>query len=120
MRSILKALIAGAVLAPVAASAGSDVLIRQIVPSFATCVAVQDEMMRNLGVEPAALSVEVDTGAMLERVYVSESADLVLICNRVTDLLEVRRVTSDGPREEVSLEAAPLVDEAPAVKAGEL
>lgn len=75
------------------AQAGSDVLIRQTAPSFAACVAVQDAMMRNLGVEPAGLSIEVDTGGMLERKYASAAADLVLTCNRVTDVLEVRRVT---------------------------
>lgn len=75
------------------AQAGSDLLIRQTAPSFDACVAVQDAMMRNLGVEPAGLSVEVDTGGMLKRKYASASADLVLTCNRVTDVLEVRRVT---------------------------
>ena len=78
---------------PAPASADSDILIRQTAPSFDACVAVQDAMMRNLGVEPGGLSVEMDTGGMLKRKYASAAADLVLSCNRVTDVLEVRRVT---------------------------
>lgn len=75
------------------AFAGSDLLVRQRAPSFSACIAVQDQMMRNLGVEPTMLSVETDTGAMLERRYATATADLVLSCNRVTDMLEVRRET---------------------------
>ena len=75
------------------ATAGTDVLIRQLAPSFDACVAVQDEMMRNLGADPAHLLVDMHTGAVLERRYASAAADLVLVCNRVTDVLEVRRVT---------------------------
>ena len=87
------ALLVALALTPAPALAGSDVLIRQTAPSFDACVAVQDAMMRNLGVEPAMLAVEMDTGGMLMRKYASASADLVLSCNRVTDVLEVRRVT---------------------------
>ena len=90
------------------AQAGSDVLIRQITPSFDACVAVQDTMMRNLGVEPALLSVEMDTGAVLMRKYASVAADLVLVCNRVTDVLEVRRVTPGTPQDAM---LRPLVSE---------
>ena len=95
------------------AHAGSDVLIRQTAPSFAACVAVQDAMMRNLGVEPAMLAVEMDTGGMLMRKYASAAADLVLSCNRVTDVLEVRRVTpgtngKDEPRVVATGETATL------------
>ena len=95
MRSVaLGAALIPAALVPAApAFAGSDVLIRQTAPSFAACVAVQDAMMRNLGVEPDALAVEMDTGGMLMRKYASSAADLLLSCNRVTDVLEVRRVT---------------------------
>ena len=83
------ALAAAAIATP--ALAGSDLLVRQRAPSFSACIAVQDQMMRNLGVEPAMLLVETDTGAMLERRYETATADLVLSCNRVTDMLEVRR-----------------------------
>ena len=88
-------LLAGAIVLAAAtpALAGSDLLVRQRAPSFSACVAVQDQMMRNLGVEPHALSVETDTGALLERRYATATADLVLSCNRVTDMLEVRRET---------------------------
>ena len=75
------------------AFAGSDLLVRQRAPSFDVCVDLQDQMMRNLGVEPAMLSIEADTGAMLERRYATATADLVLTCNRVTEMLEVRRET---------------------------
>ena len=91
MTKLLAGAMIAATLSP--ALAGSNLLIRQHAPSFKACVAVQDQMMRNLGVEPAMLSVEIDTGAMLERRYETEAADLVLSCNRVTDLLEVRRET---------------------------
>lgn len=74
------------------ALAGEDVLIRQRAP-FATCVFVQDRMMETLGVEPETLAVEMDTGAVLVRKYSSLEANLVLVCNRVTDVLEVRRQT---------------------------
>lgn len=112
VRNIFKALVVGAVLTPAAAQAGSDVLIRQLAPSFDACVAVQDHMMRSLGVDPVGLAVEMDTGAVLMRRYSSTSADLVLVCNRVTDLLEVRRETNDVlPPEDASLDS-PLVDEA--------
>ena len=120
MRNILKTLVVGAVLAPTTVSAGSDVLIRQLIPSFEACVAVQDKMMRNLGVAPETLSVEMDTGAVLERKYSSGAADLVLTCNRVTDLLEVRRVTSDV-LQDAALDpgSSPLV-EAPITETGAL
>ena len=85
--------IAGA-LAPMPASAGTDILVRQRAP-FEACVAVQDKMMRHLGVEPASLAVEMDTGAVLMRKYSSGDAALVLVCNRVTDVLEVRREAPD-------------------------
>ena len=49
--------------------------------------------MRNLGADPASLHVDMHTGAVLERRYASPEADLVLVCNRVTDVLEVRRIT---------------------------
>ena len=117
MRNILKALVVAGALAPTAAEAGSDVLVRQIIPSFDACVAVQDNMMRNLGVEPAALSVEVDTGAMLERKYASGAADLVLTCNRVTDVLEVRRITPGTLREDAALDTGPTVVPAPLAEA---
>lgn len=92
-------LLAGAMVAATVspALAGSDLLVRQRAPSFKACVAVQDQMMRNLGVEPAMLSVETDTGAMLERRYATNDAELVLSCNRVTDMLEVRRETPAIP-----------------------
>ena len=86
--------LAGATLAGTPAFAGSDILVRQRAP-FEACVAVQDTMMRNLGVDPETLAVEMDTGAVLMRKYSSVQADLVLVCNRVTDVLEVRRVTTD-------------------------
>ena len=75
------------------AQAGTDILVRQLSPSFDACVAVQDQMMRNLGADPADLLIEMHTGAVLERRYPTSKADLVLVCNRVTDTLEVRRVT---------------------------
>ena len=84
--------------APVHACAEDTLLIRQTAPSFDACVTVQDAMMRNLGVEPATLSIEMDTGGMLVRRYHSGAADLVLSCNRVTDVLEVRRETGITPR----------------------
>ena len=75
------------------ALAGTEILVRQMSPSFNTCVAVQDEMMRNLGADPAALVVDMHTGAVLARRYTSAAADLILVCNRVTETIEVRRVT---------------------------
>lgn len=75
-----------------AASAATDVLVRQPAP-FEACVDVQDRMMVKLGVEPETLAVEMDTGAMLMRKYSSIEANLVLVCNRVTEMLEVRRET---------------------------
>ena len=120
VRNILKTLVAGAVLAPVAAEAGSDVLIRQLAPSFDACVAVQDHMMRQLGVDPVGLDVEMDTGAVLMRRYSSNAADLVLVCNRVTDVLEVRRESHDLlPAAEGAALDAPLVD-APTAATGSL
>ena len=75
------------------AIAGTEILVRQLAPSFDACIAVQDAMMRNLGADPEALSIDMHTGAVLTRRYASAAADLVLVCNRVTDTLEVRRVT---------------------------
>ena len=66
--------------------------------------------MRKLGVEPDALSIEMDTGAMLRRTYHSDAADLVLVCNRVTDVLEVLRVTPDAAQD-ARLDASPLVEQ---------
>ena len=74
------------------ANAATDVLVRQPAP-FEACVAVQDRMMVKLGVEPETLAIEMDTGAMLMRKYSSIEANLVLVCNRVTEMLEVRRET---------------------------
>lgn len=95
-RRVRTGLIALGLLASVAApaSAGTDILIRQLAP-FDACVAVQDKMMRNLGVDPDGLDIEMDTGAVLMRKYSSVGADLVLVCNRVTEVLEVRRVSDD-------------------------
>ena len=102
-RAAVRAAALGIALAAAApAYAGSDVLIRQTAPSFDACVAVQDAMMRNLGVEPAMLAIEMDTGGMLMRKYASAAADLVLSCNRVTDVLEVRRVTPGTMDDEAS------------------
>ena len=69
--------------------------------------------MRQLGVDPVGLAVEMDTGAVLMRRYSSNAADLVLVCNRVTDLLEVRREAHDGLSPEGAALESPLVDETP-------
>ena len=89
-RTILAAALVGSV---TPALAGNEILIRQLSPNFDACVAVQDEMMRNLGADPDSLAVDMHTGAVLKRRYASAVADLVLVCNRVTEVLEVRRVT---------------------------
>ena len=90
----LRAVMLGAAmgLSAAPALAGTDVIIRQQVP-FDACVDVQDRMMTGLGVAPETLAIEMDTGAMLMRKYSSLEANLVLVCNRVTDVLEVRRET---------------------------
>ena len=79
-----------------AARAEREVLIRQRAP-FDACMAVLDQMAENLGIDTTELRISIDTGALNERRYVSEEAEaeLVLSCNRVTDVLEVRRETPD-------------------------
>ena len=91
MRSSTAAILAaiGMMLSSGAAHAG-DVLIRQTVP-YRACVQLQNTMMRNLGVDPNDLEERMHTGAILQRAFVGQHAELVLSCNKVTDTLEVVR-----------------------------
>ncbi len=74
------------------AFAETEVILRKEI-AFEACHKSVDGILGSMGASSDRVFREVDTGALLRVKLVSDTADLVMICNKVTETIEVSRVT---------------------------
>ncbi|MGI9399938.1 MAG: hypothetical protein ACR2O0_01675 [Rhizobiaceae bacterium] len=77
---------------PGMALAETEVLLRQAA-EFEACHHTVLNLVKELGARPEQIRVETDTGAVYRLKIVSLDANLVFLCNKVTQRLEIRRTT---------------------------
>jgi hypothetical protein len=83
---------AGVVIACASAFADTEVLLRKEI-GFDQCHKSVDGILATLSATADRVFREVDTGAILRIKLVSDTADLVMVCNKVAGTIEVSRVT---------------------------
>lgn len=89
-RAAAIAVFAGLVTAP--AIAGEEVLMRQAAP-FDTCPQTVEAMLGGLGADQNHVHLVADTGAHYSVKLVSATANLVFLCNAVTEDITITRTT---------------------------
>lgn len=83
---------AGVLLSPAIAFADSEVLLRRQI-GFEACHKSVDGILETINPVKHQVSTEVDTGAMLRIRVMASASDLVMICNKVTEMIEITRET---------------------------
>lgn len=78
--------------ATVAAGAGEEVILRHEA-SFDRCPSMVSAMLESLKAEPANTVTTIDTGAHYGVKVIAASANLVFLCNAVTEQMTVTRTT---------------------------
>jgi len=81
-----------ATLAAMPAIAGEEVLMRQSAP-FDTCPQMVESMLEGLGANRNHVRLVTDTGAHYSVKLVSSAANLVFLCNAVTEDITITRTT---------------------------
>lgn len=81
-----------ATLAAMPAIAGEEVLMRQAAP-FDTCPQMVEAMLKGLGADRNHVHLVTDTGAHYSIKLVSSAANLVFLCNAVTEDITITRTT---------------------------
>ena len=79
-------------LAPLPASAGEELLLRQSA-SLTACRAMVANTLNSLKAPAERIRVEVDTGALYRLKVVSSEANLVFLCNGVAEQISISRST---------------------------
>lgn len=77
---------------PDIAIADTDVILRTAA-EFETCHHTVSNLVNELGARPEQIRVETDTGAIYRLKIVSFDANLVFLCNKVSEHLEILRTT---------------------------
>ncbi len=83
---------AGILLSCANAFADSEVLLRQEI-AFDACHKSVDGILKSINPVKQQVTTEVDTGAMLRIRVMASASDLVMMCNKVTEQIEVTRET---------------------------
>ncbi|MEM7462058.1 MAG: hypothetical protein AAF362_05205 [Pseudomonadota bacterium] len=77
---------------PTKSFAESELILRQAA-DFEACHQTVSNLVKELGARPEQIRLEVDTGAVYRLKIVSFDANLVFLCNKVSEHLEILRTT---------------------------